>query len=182
MKLIPLPALALVLILTSLSLSAENAYDVRDALNQEADFEVLVYGIHTEKFQMGLFDFDTETKQRKHLRIPREGTLQFFKNQKHKGMILVRYYTAPIDDWDHEIERTVKFFQEAGYGRVVLLQEYGQIPGITVVYDTSGRYAKQQFIKFGEPKKQTKPEQPTPATPEAGPACACGLPAEVGMN
>jgi hypothetical protein len=129
-------------------LYAMDAQAVRSALTQESDFTVLILGVHLDKFDMGFFEVSADSNERSRLRIHRDGSIDFFRNQKHKGMILIRYYAAPIEDWDIEIARTVKYFQNAGYLRVVLMEEYGQVPGITILHDTLGQYTKGQFIAF----------------------------------
>lgn len=133
---------ALTLICTALH---ADGYSVTQKLITEADFQVSVIGVHVDKFEMGLYD-----GQERQIRIPRAGCVEFFKNQKHKDMVLVRYYGVSYDgkDWDPEIERTVQFFKDAGYARVVLFQEYGQVRGVSVIYDTAGSYSKHQFIPF----------------------------------
>lgn len=138
---------ALTLICTALH---ADGYAVSQKLITEADFQMSVIGVHVDKFEMGLYDFDPESGQERRIRIPRAGCIEFFKNQKHKDMVLVRYYGVSYDgkDWDPEIERTVQFFKDAGYARVVLFQEYGQVRGINVIYDTTETYSKHQFIPF----------------------------------
>jgi len=140
-------AFALTLICTALH---ADGHAVTQKLITEADVQVSVIGVHVDKFDMGLYDFDPESGQKRRIRIPREGCIEFFKSQKHKNMALVRYYGVSYDgkDWDPEIERTVQFFKDAGYARVVLFQEYGQIRGVSVSYDTAGTYSKHQFIPF----------------------------------
>lgn len=138
------------------TLHAEDSETVSARLSQEADFKVSVHGVHVDKFELGLFELDAESKPTKRVRLPRDGCFQFFKNQKHKGMVLVRYVITPIEDWDPEIERTVKFFQDAGYARAVLLQGYSLSSGITIIHDTSNRYGKLQFIPPAEPHKKNE--------------------------
>jgi hypothetical protein len=147
---------------------------IRTELEKEADFIVSVVGVHTDKFELGLMIHD-ETSSLRRVRFPREGYVWFFRDQKYKNMILVRYYATTIEDWDTEIAKTVRFFNTAGYTRIVLLEEYGLTPGFTVVHDSFGRFTKRQFIPFEEEKNEpNKAVKPTPVNvtvpASAGPA------------
>jgi len=134
------------------SLRAADGPSIFKRLVDEADFVVQVMGVHTEKFDLGLSDYDHELQRLRPIRLPRDGCARFFANQKHKASIVVWYYAVGIEDWDPEIARTVKFFKTAGYSRIILLQNYNMDSGITVIFDTGGEFTKRQYIP-GDVKK-----------------------------
>jgi hypothetical protein len=117
-------------------MNAQDGKSILEVLSKEADFSVRVVGFHIDEFDLGLFQLDTQSQPTKPLRIRREGCFNFFLKQKNKKLVIVRYYAAAIEDWSSEIERTVKYFKDAGFERVVLAETYGMSSGVSIKHDT----------------------------------------------
>lgn len=119
--------------------------DLRDA----ADFVVDIRGGRLDEFDIGLGKESAQGGVRRFY-VGRDLCRPFFLKLRHKEFILVQYWVLSLEGEarESEVERTAKYFKEAGYKRIVLLQYYNQ--GVEVLKDDSNVLKAGMFIGYGK--------------------------------
>jgi hypothetical protein len=152
--------IALIVLCSSAVASASEALRVDIASN--ADF---LLKIRSSKLDFLDFGFGRKTPEGffRPFLVPREDAAGFLRAQKHKDMVAVEYYHLSLegDALSEEVSRTVQYFRDIGFSRIMLLMPTNQ--GVMVLHDTSGIYKSGYFEWHDRPgtSEPTKSGQET---------------------
>lgn len=134
--------IALIVLFSCAVASASDALRIDIASN--ADF---LLKVRSNKLDLLDFGFGRKTPEGffRPLLVPRDDAASFLQAQKHKDMVAVEYYHLSLegDALNEEVSRTVQYFRDIGFSRILLLMPSNQ--GVMVLHDTSGIYKSGYF-------------------------------------
>lgn len=144
-----LPFILFFTILGTATLFSRDAQELCRELDAATDFVVGLRGKELHEFDIGLGEKSREGGFGK-MYVPRERCRAFFLKQKHKGMVLVKYNSTSLAgaELKAEADRTISYFKDAGYARIVLIRYFNQ--GVEIVYDSDDQQAAGVFVEYGK--------------------------------